>query len=156
MIDSIWRPRPAIRPSRISSRLSRAEASSISACSNASRRASASSSAVIPWATSWRERCQSVSARLWAASAASTRRCASTSSLGVGSGTISNSGSPARTRSPTSTAQRRTMPEILDLTANLSRGSIWPTATAFSVIEPRSTSISSKPLSDVLRFLRNA
>ena len=37
------------------------------------------------------------------------------------------------------------MPEIFDLTWNFSRGSIWPTATAFSVIDPRVTGTSSRP-----------
>jgi hypothetical protein len=40
----------------------------------------------------------------------------------VGSGAISNSGSPAFTVSPTSTSARRTMPEIFDLTWNFWRG----------------------------------
>ncbi len=43
------------------------------------------------------------------------------------------------TRSPTWTWQRRTIPEILDLTENFCRGWIWPTAIAFSTTVPFST-----------------
>jgi hypothetical protein len=42
------------------------------------------------------------------------------------------------------------MPEILDLTENFWRGWIWPTATAFSVIDPSCASMSFKPPSAFL------
>ena len=58
---------------------------------------------------------------------------------------MSNNGSPTSTRSPTSTMVRLTIPGNFDLTLNFTRGSIWPTATAFSTIEPRITGINSTP-----------
>ena len=63
-----------------------------------------------------------------------------------GSGAISKSESPAFTESPTSIRQLFTMPEIFDFTLNFWRGWIWPTATAFSVMEPVPASISFRPL----------
>ena len=84
-------------------------------------------------------RLNSASASLKADSAVATRVSASISSVGVGSGTMLNSASPARTPSPTSLKQVLTIPEIFDLTWNSTRGLIWPIATAFSVIDPRVT-----------------
>jgi hypothetical protein len=74
--------------------------------------------------------------------AISTSRRASVSSIGVGSGRISKSGSPVFTRSPTSRNERFTMPEILLLTAISRLGRIAPTASAFSTTGPRVTSTS--------------
>ena len=79
--------------------------------------------------------------------AISTSRRASVSSSGVGSGRISNSGSPTFTWSPTSRNARRTMPEILLLTAISRLGRMAPTASAFSTTGPRVTSTSFQGLS---------
>ena len=60
------------------------------------------------------------------------------------------------TRSPTSAWQRFTIPEIFDLTWNLRRGSIFPTATALSVIDPVTTSIFLRPSSAPSRLCSQA
>ncbi len=77
--------------------------------------------------------------------AISTSRRASVSSIGVGSGRISNSGSPGRTESPISRYDVFTMPEILLLTAISRLGFMAPIARAFSTTEPRVTAIVFKP-----------
>jgi hypothetical protein len=69
---------------------------------------------------------------------------------------MSKSGSPASTASPTCAWHFLTIPEIFDLTWNLRRGSILPTATALSVIEPLTTSIFLRPSSAPLRLCINA
>lgn len=95
-------------------------------------------------------------ARLYEACADSTRRSTSVSSSGVGSGAISKRGSRDFTVSPTSARQRFTMPEIFDFTWNFWRGWTWPTASAFSVMDPVSAATSFQPLADFLPPCVNA
>ena len=140
MTDSIAAPRPSMRPRRVSSRLSLACASSVFVRSLASRAASRSPRETTPALARSAIRLKSAAARSKATCAWRRRPSASISSPGVGSGWISNSGSPVRTTSPTWTKHCLTIPEIFDLTWNFSRGSIWPVARAFSVTDPRATS----------------
>jgi hypothetical protein len=102
--------------------------------------------ATMPWSLSVRAR----SYFFWAWSktffAISASRRASVSSIGVGSGRISNRGSPGRTLSPISRKEVFTMPEILLLTAISLLGRMAPIASAFSTTEPRATGTVLKPL----------
>jgi len=77
----------------------------------------------------------------------STCRRASTSSTGVGSGRISMSGCPARTKLPSSTKMARTTPDTLDLTPTSTSGSMVPVASARSTRSPRVTSTAGGPSS---------
>ena len=135
----MWTVSDWIRPLRVSSRSCSALARATRASSKDSRLVSMSDLGRTPLFESSCDRSNSARARSKEAFAESTRRSTSVISCGVGSGAISNSGSPGRTLSPTLTMQRFTMPEIFDLIENFWRGWIWPTASAFSVIEPFST-----------------
>ena len=64
---------------------------------------------------------------------------------------ISNRGSPAATRSPGSLNIRFTTPDTFDLTVTSFRGTIEPTASAFSITLDRST-LTTGPRSFSLKF----
>ena len=149
MMDSTDSRAVLTRPFSMSASLSVASSRRIRASWMSSSAWSQSWVARIPWSIRARDR----SCFFWACSktflAISASRRASVSSMGVGSGRISKSGSPGRTWSPTSRNDVFTMPEILLLTAISRSGWMAPMASAFSVTDPRTTGIVLKPLASL-------
>ena len=150
MIDSTARRSPLrlpfTRPFSMRASLSDASSRRIRASWMSLSAWSQSCVARMPWSRRVRER----SYFFWAWSktffAISTSRRASVSSIGVGSGRISNRGSPGRTLSPISRKEVFTMPEILLLTAISRLGRMAPIASAFSTTDPRVTGTVLNPL----------
>src|SRR5690606_15595620 len=125
-----------------SSRASRSRAICSWSTASACRRWTSSYAAGETMPCSLSARCRASSRPIVSSSMprSSSWRLASTSSSGVGSGRISSSGEPARTKSPISAKRCRTTPDTFDFTLISTSGSIVPTARARSTISPRVTS----------------